>query len=644
MKRNYLVFLLFCGWILKLMVVSAQPPMSRGVNLTGWFDQATNTRSLPFEKYSRKDLENIKSLGCDVVRLPVNLHYFTSGAPDYKIDTLLINYLSQVIQWTQDLGLTLIIDNHTLAPAHSPAVRDPLLKIWPQMANYFKNAPESVVFEILNEPHDFQASQWHQIQQEVVDTIRKIDSSRWIVVTGADWGGVYGLLNLPPLPYNRLLYSFHFYEPFIFTHQGASWTSPSLAPLALVPWPYDASRMPACPQELKGTWVEYEITTGYKTTGTLAYMQNTLQQVKAYATSHQVPVFCGEMGVYMSQSPEADRVNWYREASQYLQSLQIPFTLWDYQGGFGLFNKGSNEVFEYDLNRPLGQALSFTLPPYQIYHIKPDTLGFILYDDFMGEGVRYGSVPGGIADLRDINAHEGDYCIYLTNTPRYGALDFDFTFNKDLSLLYAWGSTLDFWFKCSRADASIVLRFLDTKTSDPGDHPWRMDYTLRSTPQAPFDGQWHHVSVPLHQFVDAGSWDNAWFPPQNKFDWHAVDRFALVAEHTSLDGTEFFFDELKIVKGTAGLDSLPPNLRDLRVFYNPENQSINLSLHLPAATVANIQMLDATGRLVASIFKGKAGPGLFSQAIPLPHSMLARGFYFCRIELGGIPAIRKLVF
>lgn len=622
----------------------AQPPMSRGVNLTGWFDQATNTRSLPFGKYSRKDLENIKSLGCDVVRLPVNLHYFTSGAPDYTVDTLLFTYLSQVIQWSQELGLTLIIDNHTLAPANSPAVREPLLKIWPQLVLRFRNAPESVIFEILNEPHDFPATQWHQIQQEVVDTLRKLDTMRWLVVTGADWGGVYGLLNLPPLPYNRLLYSFHFYEPFIFTHQGASWTSPSLAPLANVPWPYDAGRMPACPPELKGTWVEYEITTGYKTSGTLSYLQNTLQQVKAYATSHQVSVFCGEMGVYMPQSPETDRVNWYRETSLFLQNLQIPFTLWDYQGGFGLFNKGSNEVFEYDLNRPLCQALNFNLPPYQIYQMKPDTLGFILYDDFFGEGVRFGSVPGGIADVRDLNAHEGDFCIYLTNTPRYGALDFDFTFNKDLSLLYAWESTLDFWFKCSSADASVVLRFLDTKTADPSDHPWRMDYTLRSTPQTPFDGQWHHVSIPLQQFVDAGSWDNAWFPPQNKFDWHAVDRFALVAEHAPLDNKEFYFDELKIVKGTAGLDSLPPNFRDLKFFYNIENQSIDVSFFVAAPTKVSICLYDAAAKGGMRLYQGEVRTGLFSKSFSLPRLMHAHGFYFCRLDLGAISVIRKLFF
>ncbi|MGC8865541.1 MAG: cellulase family glycosylhydrolase [Bacteroidales bacterium] len=643
MKRNYLAFFLFWGWTLKLMLVSAQPPMSRGVNLTGWFDQATHIRSLPFGKYSFKDLEDIKSLGCDVVRLPVNLHYFTSGAPDYRVDTLLFNYLSQVIQWTHELGLTLIIDNHTLAPANSPSVRDPLLKIWPQMATYFKNAPESVVFEILNEPHDFPASQWHQIQMEIVDTLRKIDTTHWLVVTGADWGGVYGLLNLPPLPYSRLLYSFHFYEPFIFTHQGASWTSPSLAPLALVPWPYDASRMPACPQELKGTWVEYEITTGYKTSGTLAYLQNTLQQVKDFATNHQVPVFCGEMGVYMNQSPELDRVNWYRETSQYLQSLQIPFTMWDYQGGFGLFNKGSNEVFEYDLNRPLGQALNFTLPPYQIYLMRPDTLGFILYDDFFGEGVRFGSVPEGIADVRDVHAFEGQFCIYLANTPQYGALDFDFTFNKDLSLLYAWGSRLDFWYKCNSADASIVLRFLDTKTTDPTDHPWRMDYTLKASPQTPFDGQWHHASIPLYQFVDAGSWDNAWFPPQNKFDWHAVDRFALVAEHAPLDGKEFYFDELKIVKGTAGFDAQLPDFKDLRVFYRSEDQSLQVSFPVHTPVMANIQLLDVTGRALFRLYDGEISQGVFGQSFSLPANLLAHGTYFLRISLGGIMVTRKLV-
>jgi endoglucanase len=63
------------------------------------------------------------------------------------------------------------------------------------------------------------------------------------------------LKNMPVYTDANLIYTFHFYDPFMFTHQGASWTS-GLQDVANVPFPYDAARMPAVPASAKGTWVE----------------------------------------------------------------------------------------------------------------------------------------------------------------------------------------------------------------------------------------------------------------------------------------------------------------------------------------------------------------------------------------------------
>jgi len=62
-------------------------PFHRGVNLTSWL-QVGSARQIQFTQFTKQDLENIKSLGCDVIRLPINLHYMTGGAPDYTIDPL----------------------------------------------------------------------------------------------------------------------------------------------------------------------------------------------------------------------------------------------------------------------------------------------------------------------------------------------------------------------------------------------------------------------------------------------------------------------------------------------------------------------------------------------------------------------------
>ncbi len=624
----------------------AQNAFNKGVNLTGWFSGGS-ARSIPFYKYTKKDIENIKSLGCDVIRLPINLHYMTSGQPDYKVDTMLYHYLDQVITWTDELGLKLILDNHTIDGANAKTVEVPLMKIWPQIARHYKNAPTSVIYEILNEPNTFAVADWAKIQKSVLDTIRTIDTLHTVIVTGADWGGIAGLTKLLPLADKKLIYSFHFYDPFLFTHQAATWASPSLGDLGNVPFPYNASKMPACPVSLKGTWVESGLNTSYKTDGTVAKLKSTIDQAINFGKKYNVKIFCGELGVYNAKSPVADRANWYKAVTGYLTEKSVPWTMWDYQGGFGLFNKGSNETFEYDINRTMAEGMGFTLPPYKEFVMKPDTASFDIYTDFMGEGVQYGGVPGGgIADLFAPNPYEGTNCIYLTGTPQYGALDFDFTFNKDLSMLKNANSYVSLWVKGSAKDASVTLRFLDTKTADPNDHPWRMDYTLVSTTKAPFDGKWYNVTIPLKSFLDVGSWDGVWINSQNKFDWTAVDKFQIVSERAALTGKEFWIDNISLERGSSpltgnyeiGIQS------EVSIYPNPASEKVNIRFFAPVPGTLEVTVHDLSGRLQQTLFSNNCTPGvqkivwhINNQSKPVEN-----GMYICKVKFNNKEITRKI--
>jgi len=645
--KNTRYIIIICALMGFFLQTEAQNAFNQGVNLTGWFGSGT-ARSIPFNKYTRTDLENIKSLGCDVIRLPINLHFMTSGAPDYVVDTMFYYYMDQVIEWTDDLGLKLILDNHTIDGANAKTVEVPLMKIWPQIAQHFKDKPTSVYYEILNEPNTFPIAEWARIQKAVLDSIRTIDSLHTVIVTGADWGGIYGLTKLVPLADTNLIYSFHFYDPFLFTHQAATWATPSLVDLGNVPFPYDLARMPACPASLKGSWVESSLKTNYKTDGTAAKLKSTIDQAISYASTHNVKIFCGELGVYTAKSPDADRVEWYRTVTGYLKEKQVPWTMWDYQGGFGLFNKESNQTFEYDINRPLGEAIGFTLPPFKEYVLTPDTADFEIYTDFMGKDIQYGNIPGGVADLFSTDANVGTFSVYLTGTPQYGVLDFDFKFNKDMSVLRSSNTTLSLWFKSPSMGSSVVFRFLDTKTFDPDDHPWRMDYTLTSKTSAPFDGNWHNVIIPLKSFIDAGSWDNAWFASQKKFDWKAVDKFQIVAEHMALSGKQFWFDEIHIIKGEPEpvISSVQDYQSNVSVYPNPVADKLQVNFYAPREGILNIAVHDLSGRKLCAIYNGFIGGGRQEFIWNLNSESgveLADGIYICRLRFNNSELTRKIV-
>jgi endoglucanase len=376
-----------------------QAPFSRGVNLSGWF-QVDDPGKIQFTKFTRKDIANIKSLGCDVIRLPINMHKMTSGSPSYKLDPLYLSFLDSAVKWCEDLKIYLILDNHSFDPAGDtqPGIADILIKVWSQMAAHYKDRSEYILYEVLNEPHGMSTSVWGAIQNQAIAAIRMHDTKHTIVVGGSGWNTYTELKNLPVYNDANLIYTFHFYDPFVFTHQGASWSDPSMEPLAGVPFPYNSAEMPACPLSLKGTWIESGLS-NYPSQGNVAYVKQLIDNAVTFRDSRNVKVFCGEFGVYMKNSDNEDRCYWYKVVKDYLEEKNIPWTIWDYKGGFGIFKKDSGQMFEHDLNTKMLDSLDLDIPPQTPFTIKPDTTGFFVYTDYIGEKINDASYTTGLINF-----------------------------------------------------------------------------------------------------------------------------------------------------------------------------------------------------------------------------------------------------
>ncbi len=282
-----IIILLVLNSMLKL---EAQTPFTRGVNLTNWF-QSGSARQIQFTKYTKQDFVRIKDLGCNVIRSPINLHFMTNGAPDYTVDPIFFDFMDQVVDWAEELQIHLLLDNHTFDPNANtdPSVEGILLKIWPQLADHFKNRSNYLYYEILNEPHGITTSVWCQIQQKVINAIRAVDTRHTIIVGASGYNSYNELKNMPVYTDNNLIYTFHFYDPFMFTHQGATWTN-YMQDLAGIPFPYDAARMPATPISAKGTWVESSLN-NYKNDGTVVKVQQLIDVCSKFQSQQECSDF-----------------------------------------------------------------------------------------------------------------------------------------------------------------------------------------------------------------------------------------------------------------------------------------------------------------------------------------------------------------
>ena len=63
------------------------------------------------------------------------------------------------------------------------------------------------------------------IYAQAITEIRQTNPHRTIVVEPGGWGGIGELNKLVLPPDDNLIVSVHCYDPFYFTHQGATWTS-----------------------------------------------------------------------------------------------------------------------------------------------------------------------------------------------------------------------------------------------------------------------------------------------------------------------------------------------------------------------------------------------------------------------------------
>jgi endoglucanase len=529
-----------------VLPVTALVRFSRGMNFSGWFE-TDSAQGINFTKYIEQDFADVKKMGADVIRLPVKMHSMTGNAPDYRLDPLLLKFLDMAVSWAEKYGLYIIIDNHSFHPVnYTPDDIDKvLLPVWAQIAQRYKDRSEYIVYEILNEPHGISDRRWGEVQGMAIDTIRRIDQKHTIIVGGTDYNSIGKLSALPRYSDSNLIYTFHFYDPHIFTHQGATWGGePTLGPLAGVPFPYDRSRMPRTPSNLRGTWIESSLN-DYRNSSSLKTLNATLDKVVAFSKERNVPVFCGEFGVYLINSRQEDRVRWYEFTTDALDRRKIARTSWDYFGGFGIFNTEGAVDINYDLNTAVVRAMGFTPPAQSVRSQEPVKSGFSLFDDYTDRKYVTSGYWGNGFSMFDTNAAEGEYSLRWGNASQYSAIWFSFA-NKDFTVLAAGGYFLEFKAR-TEGPVSFDIRFVNPENASS--IPWRIRYTINQDILPP-DGKWHTIRVPLSEMQEHGAWINAtqqWVGPKGEFSWSNVSQLEFAAEHGDITNN-VWFDSIKITR------------------------------------------------------------------------------------------------
>jgi endoglucanase len=274
---------------------------------------------------SEADLQFLKSLGCNTVRLPLNYRHFESEAAPFEYLERGFERLSQAINWCEKQGLYAILDLHALPGWQNPdwhsdngsrqslfwanqQCQDRFVALWEELARRYSGNRAVAGYNVMNEPvtgtprgrfSNRYRSNWqplNAIYRRVVGAIRKLDPDHIIFLEGDLYSMRFAELDAPFA--DNLVYSSHNYN--------AAGFGPGAYPGTNGNEHWDAAKQQQVFEQTEGT---------------------------RYTRQHDVPLWVGEFGsVYNGRSEEvADRLRALDDQIGVFERNGAHWTAWTYK-------------------------------------------------------------------------------------------------------------------------------------------------------------------------------------------------------------------------------------------------------------------------------------------------------------------------
>lgn len=246
-----------------------------------------------------------KEAGFDVVRIPVRWDGHTSYDAPYRVDPDWMDRVEEVVDWGLERDLFIVVNAHhedwIKENYSNPAYRDRFDSIWSQIAVRFRDKPEKLLFEIINEPYGLTKAQNDELHQRVLSIIRKSNPARNVIIQGHNWGGSDELIEMSVPEDDYLIGSFHSYDP----------------------WPFGLTG--------EGPF-------GYTE---LVALRNKFQAVQEWSFSTGIPVFLGEFGCHRDADYNL-RMKHYRTYVEFSREFGFTPCAWDDGGNFRIMERASS--------------------------------------------------------------------------------------------------------------------------------------------------------------------------------------------------------------------------------------------------------------------------------------------------------------
>ncbi|HUH43564.1 MAG TPA: cellulase family glycosylhydrolase [Treponemataceae bacterium] len=327
--------------------------LERGINFGGWLSQCNHTEERYDSFIQKKDVERVKSWHFDHIRVPFDYNLIENEDASDKASGYV--YLDKIISWCHELELNLILDLHKAAGYdfndadnsqknslfNNEDLKKRFTALWEKIAQRY-GSHTHVAFELLNEvvEQDF-APAWNELITRTVSVIRKYAPTTTIIYGGIQWNSARTVKLLEKPIDKNIIFTFHFYEPLIFTHQKAPWV-PNMIMDRDIQYP-----------QTMAYYIEHSKILGYKGKDVSdadkknmidTLIRDMVQDAKSAAKKFDVPLYCGEFGV-IDRAPVQDSLNWFKEVFAVFKEQNIGSSIWSYKEmDFGIIDAHYDKI------------------------------------------------------------------------------------------------------------------------------------------------------------------------------------------------------------------------------------------------------------------------------------------------------------
>ncbi len=321
----------------------------RGMGIGGWLTNYKRFNVLPNDKrlcltigdmehfatyITEEDVRYIASLGMDHIRLGFDQIVVEEKPYIYREEIL--KHIDNFINWCHKYNLNVVLNLHKAIGNYCDIKEDvellddeELQKRFVALWKAFElrySADNSIAFELLNEVRDVDPEKWNRLADKTIQALRQLNPTRKIILGSIGWNHPRNLKHLNVYEDENIIYTFHFYEPFAFTHQRGVLQAPALFYNRVMPYPGDIERYRDYRRTVYGqedSYLQFECMD-------IACLGNELQTAVDFAKENpNVIVWCGEFGTIRHANIKW-RENWMRDVITLLKENGFPYCVWNY--------------------------------------------------------------------------------------------------------------------------------------------------------------------------------------------------------------------------------------------------------------------------------------------------------------------------